>query len=72
MKFVYYRSKLFVDIATRFYQMEENKLHGGIKYVLLYIAIAIYVKTIEELLSNIKGHKTITLPDGSVIEPHIF
>lgn len=67
IKFLYNRSKVFVDMATKFYQLPENKLNGAIKYIILYLSIAIYLKTIEYLLNLIRKLKKIQLPDGLVI-----
>lgn len=68
VKFYYNRSKVFVDMATKFYQLPSNKLNGAIKYITLYLSIATYLKTIEYLLHLILKVRKIQLPDGVLIE----
>lgn len=72
VKFFYNRSKVYVDMATQFYQLPENKLNGAIKYLILAVSIGIYIKTIDHLLNLIQKVKAITLPDGLVINDEIF
>jgi hypothetical protein len=59
-------------MATKFYQLPENKLNGAIKYLILAVSIGIYIKTIDHLLNLIQKVKSITLPDGLVINDSIF
>lgn len=48
LKYLYNRAKMYVDIATRLYN-EKSDLNGAVKYIVLYLAIGIYLKTIESL-----------------------
>jgi hypothetical protein len=59
-------------MATKLYNSKDLTLHIGIKTLTLYLSIVFYVSAIEYLLTLIKNPKKTILPDGVIIQPHIF
>lgn len=71
LKYLYNRAKIFVDMATKFYQI-KSQYNGAIKYIVLYLTIGYYLKSIEFLEKLITNVKTCQLPNGDLIDSNIF
>ena len=58
-------------MATKFYQI-NSQINGAVKYLVLFLSIGIYLKSIEYLQNLIMNVKKVELPNGNSITPNIF
>ena len=55
VELVYNRGKLFVDFATKYFNSKENPQENGYKFTVLYLGIAVFLKSIEKILKVINN-----------------
>lgn len=68
VEFLYNRGKLFADIGTKYFQTKEVTKTNGYKFMLLFLAISIFIKNIEKIFNITSKQTEVKLPDGTLIK----
>lgn len=67
IEYLYNRGKLFADIGTKYFSTKEVPKPNGYKFMVLFMSISVFIKSIEKIFHMISKEASVTLPDNTKI-----